>query len=756
MDIISAKLQAAGCRVTSLEISRNFSDSERPEDKGKDIRQMYTSCGELAFAVCISFNNCRPQAAEGEEDKDAGPLTAMKDRRIHLSMDIYDSEWTMVSSAETGIARYSNPLQYRLSPDQKTGTLAAVIRARPQIPLIPGQYTALLMISRVAIYKIRFSFDAMMEISDISHSPIEINSEECEAFTGLDHENVLWTDLCTRAGAGNLRIRTLDALEKNTINKKRKSLGLRGLPQNNNYIFRCRHDMETGFAIQDFIGLVHTPINPEKYYRADCEDLMPQVNMANPTEETDKFISDCSTPKILFNLSALNDSSGRTVIKKLSKSNVSSFLLAGTESEISCMDTLYPDFMARFPEQNRLDIKEFDVADIFLCLEHLLKFLDLRLSPDAEDGLVREAFSARENGILRKLGYTGISDFLRNSVRPKYESRLIEMYDPHDEISKEEYATIKMEDIDADILFTDRSEEFSKSMEALDSLIGLKSVKKHFSVMFNRISAAKLRMEMGLKAKEDNIWHMIFSGNPGTGKTTVAELLGRIFRALGVISKGNVIKVERKDIVGRFIGDTEKTMSDLLKEARGNVLFIDEAYQLFTGQTDDKRDFGNRAIESLLTVLTEKDPDMVVILAGYGAEMDSLLDSNPGLRDRFPFKFTFDDYTADELYEIAVRINETNDYEFEEEAAHKFREIIAGRVAEKDKIKNYSNARWIGTLLKKEIYSAQNERIIAMDRKDLTADDLRLIKVSDVDSGYAGFISHENIAQSRKPGRIGF
>ena len=192
-------------------------------------------------------------------------------------------------------------------------------------------------------------------------------------------------------------------------------------------------------------------------------------------------------------------------------------------------------------------------------------------------------------------------------------------------------------------------------------------------------------------------------------------------------------------------------MSDLLKEARGNVLFIDEAYQLFTGQTDDKRDFGNRAIESLLTVLTEKDPDMVVILAGYGAEMDSLLDSNPGLRDRFPFN-----YTADELYEIAVRINETNDYEFEEEAAHKFREIIAGRVAEKDKIKNYSNARWIGTLLKKEIYSAQNERIIAMDRKDLTADDLRLIKVSDVDSGYAGFISHENIAQSRKPGRIGF
>ena len=136
---------------------------------------------------------------------------------------------------------------------------------------------------------------------------------------------------------------------------------------------------------------------------------------------------------------------------------------------------------------------------------------------------------------------------------------------------------------------------------------------------------------------------MIFTSNPGTGKTTVAKKIGQLFHSLGVLSKGDVITAERGTIVGRYLGDTENNMQNLFAQAKGNVLFIDEAYSLNTG-AGDKADFGNRVIECLLTVLAQPNPDMIIIMAGYQNEMDKMLDSNPGLRKRFTHYLHFEEY----------------------------------------------------------------------------------------------------------------
>ena len=131
---------------------------------------------------------------------------------------------------------------------------------------------------------------------------------------------------------------------------------------------------------------------------------------------------------------------------------------------------------------------------------------------------------------------------------------------------------------------------------------------------------------------------MVFTGNPGTGKTTVAQMVGRVFHSLGILSKGGVIVTERSKLVGRYIGDTENNMQALLEQAKGNVLFIDEAYNLYDGG-DTKKDYGHRVIESLLTVLSQKNPDLIVILAGYEKEMMNMLETNPGMKGRFPYHF---------------------------------------------------------------------------------------------------------------------
>ena len=221
--------------------------------------------------------------------------------------------------------------------------------------------------------------------------------------------------------------------------------------------------------------------------------------------------------------------------------------------------------------------------------------------------------------------------------------------------------------------------------------------------------------------------HMLFFGNPGTGKTTVAKMVGKIYRSIGLLSKGDVIETNRAGLVGRYIGDTEANTASVINSARGNVLFIDEAYTLFAGG-DDRRDFGMRVIETLLPVMSEADPDMVVIFAGYEKELMRMMDANEGLLDRFAHKFHFDDYSAEELVEIGERQLKEKAMRLTPAAKAALTRIADDKVRHKDK--NFSNARWIKNFIETGIQPEMAKRVMKIEQP--TKDDLCLITEEDV------------------------
>ena len=189
-------------------------------------------------------------------------------------------------------------------------------------------------------------------------------------------------------------------------------------------------------------------------------------------------------------------------------------------------------------------------------------------------------------------------------------------------------------------------------LRELDSLVGLGKIKSRLKDYLFAVRLAARRMELGLPTNTPSL-HMAFLGNPGTGKTTVAEIIGRVFASWGILSGGRVIRTEKSRMVGQYVGETEHKMNRLLAGARGNILFIDEAYQLVEGGNND---YGRIVMNSLLTELGKENPDMIVILAGYTAPMKKLLESNEGIESRFPNVFSFEDYTTDELLEIGKQM----------------------------------------------------------------------------------------------------
>ena len=201
-----------------------------------------------------------------------------------------------------------------------------------------------------------------------------------------------------------------------------------------------------------------------------------------------------------------------------------------------------------------------------------------------------------------------------------------------------------------------------------------------------------------------------------------------------MLSKGEVICVDRSRIVGRFIGDTEDNVKNLLREAQGNVLFIDEAYSLYS--SEGTNDYGRRAVESLLTSLSEKNPDMLVIFAGYKEEMDRLMTMNPGLVGRFPYKFHFRDYTADELMQIAQSLLARDEYMLTDEAEALLLQTIRDTVAQKNK--NFGNARWIEQYVSNGIIPALADRL-ASTAHPFTREVYQRIEATDIQRAYEKF-----------------
>jgi probable Rubsico expression protein CbbX len=257
-----------------------------------------------------------------------------------------------------------------------------------------------------------------------------------------------------------------------------------------------------------------------------------------------------------------------------------------------------------------------------------------------------------------------------------------------------------------------------------EELIGLAPVKMRIREIASLLLVERIRQKMALATTFPTL-HMSFTGNPGTGKTTVALRMAGILHRLGFVRRGHVISVTRDDLVGQYIGHTAPKTKEILKKAMGGVLFIDEAYYLY--RPENERDYGQEAIEILLQVMESQREDLVVILAGYGDRMEKFFQSNPGFRSRIAHHIDFPDYSDQELFAIAeLMLNEQN-YCFAPEARDAFVRYIAMRKTQP----LFSNARSIRNALDRIRLRQANRLVSRLDRV-LTSDDLMSIDAADV------------------------
>ena len=392
-----------------------------------------------------------------------------------------------------------------------------------------------------------------------------------------------------------------------------------------------------------------------------------------------------------------------------------------------------------FPADRRLEqepYKDFELVQAF--------FIELRnqflyCSTEAMDALARALIQGWQRGVLSTWTLADIRQFVTDQVKPRYLDRC------YREIESDDLPAVEIEDLCFDqITSTEATTE--ECFADLDRMIGLDKVKKGIHAMADNTKFYAERRRRGLPTSQEASFHCVFTGNPGTGKTTVAKKLGRIYRSLGLLSRGEVIAVDRTRLVGRYIGETEENMKAVLEEARGNVLFIDEAYTLYDGSSD-RKDFGARVIDSLLTVLSQPDPDMLVIFAGYLKEMDAMLSTNQGLMGRFPYKYQFEDYNADQLYDIACSLLKRDAYILSPDADAELRESVAKAYAQRDE--HFSNARWVEQFVNNGIIPAMASRI-----SRTASDDYQTIEFTDVCQAYAKFNPRATALRPRH--KVGF
>lgn len=446
---------------------------------------------------------------------------------------------------------------------------------------------------------------------------------------------------------------------------------------------------------------------------------------------------------IFYHLEALLQAGASPLLTRLEQAvtdrrTFSVFVLCGTVEEIEALLCVSPALAGCFPADTRFALQPVTLQEQmdFICYE--VEDASLHLSPAAEHALVLQMRYLWETSRALNWMRKDTAAFLSASVIPTMQKRLQKTFARSGRLTASSHVWIQPADIQLEQYLSDNTpvsapvpdfrQRFEESMQPLNRLVGMKQLKQDLEMLFCQVSFNRQRRLLHLPGEDEGPYHMLLTGNPGTGKTTAAKMIGKVFHALGLLSKGEVILTDRSQLVGRYIGETEVNTRRVLEEAQGNVLLIDEAYAL-CDSLDDRKDFGNHVIESLLEVLSRPHPDMIIIFAGYRDEMERLMQMNQGLRGRFPYAFHLEDYTADELMQIARHFLSQRDYQLDAGAEHLLQEVIVEAVEHKDRF--FSNARWVNQLLVSGILPAMAMRVM-QSGSSLTSDDCRIIREEDV------------------------
>lgn len=329
-------------------------------------------------------------------------------------------------------------------------------------------------------------------------------------------------------------------------------------------------------------------------------------------------------------------------------------IVAGYPNEMNSFMESNPGMKSRF--SMFYEFPDYLPQELMLIAEFTMGKRGVHLSESAREYLYKKLVDAYRDRD-KMFGNARYVNSIIDESKMNMGLRLMQSHDPNN-LSKEELSTVKREDIEkifeknaggyADIPIDE--DLLKQAMSALHHMIGLETVKNEIDEL---VKLVRFYKEIGKDVRQSFSLHAVFTGNPGTGKTTVARILAQIYKALGILERGNLVECDRQALVGGYVGQTALKTTEVLERAQGGVLFIDEAYALSEG---GENDFGKEAIETILKRMEDKRGSFVVIVAGYTDNMRRFLESNPGLRSRFDREMNFEDYTAEQLYQIAMKM----------------------------------------------------------------------------------------------------
>lgn len=404
-------------------------------------------------------------------------------------------------------------------------------------------------------------------------------------------------------------------------------------------------------------------------------------------------------------------------------------VVAGYPEEMKSFLNSNPGLKSRF--SNYFHFPDYTPKELLEIAKFKAKDMDIELSPGSEEylyGKLVEQYRDRD----KTFGNARLVNSILGEAKMNLGLRLMEQNKSLETVDDKTLSTVEVDDVKdifkkkkkSSVDIPEDEELLRDSLSELNKLTGMQSIKTDIHEM---VKLVRYYREIGKDVTRSFSLHTIFTGNPGTGKTTVARIMARIFRALGVLERGHLVEVDREALVAGYIGQTAIKTAEKIDEAMGGVLFIDEAYSLL-GATEN--DFGKEAIEIILKRMEDNRGEFVVIGAGYPNEMENFLTMNPGLKSRFDRKFHFPDYNEDELYVIAEKMLTEQELVFDKESSDYFKKHIIALYSNRDRF--FGNAREIRKSLS-EVIKNQNLRLAEILKAERTAEMIKTVTFKDVE-----------------------